>query len=706
MTYFSLLRYEDFFTSNWDLGIAMQSLYTTTHGYLMYETGDLMNGGYRSYLEINSAFIGLPVSIIYGSFPGAEFLFAVQSSVVAASAFPLYLIMKDMKIDARICILLSICYLFSFPVLSALLYDFHWEAFIPLEYNAEFLLITRRKWLGAVLTLVGGSLTLEVFPPLVAGIVLFLVIMKFYSGNRIVRDRDTRNLTLLFVLTVATYLAVRGVQALMFIYFPGHIGSHSSAYLPVATFIHPFPIVRSLPLSSIYWLLLLAAGGYFALAAPEYLILSIPWFVESVFLYAEFSTYFGTQYSFIAFPPLFIATAAGLSRVVRSDRTHYIAIAALAIIAVSSAALILGSSRLILSPGSYLIPIFIAVLIVPAFSILAVRAAMKGSAVRYRADVLPRKKSYRMVTALVLSLILLNLTLSPLNTENFHATQYPGYLLRYQLSEAYQYMGKITEMIPRNTTLVTSDNLFPYIANRIHSYALYPGTFNKSVLPYFPFSAQRLPDFLLVSDESLFELPSFLEQIVFNSSFYGIRAYIFENKYPGTIYLFQRNYSGNSALFVAQKEARFSFFTYKDLTVGTSGQVVRDRASRFGYIIESKNGFKTASGNPNYAAVWYGPYRTFLPGRYEVTMSLNGYGFNSSDIPLLYVNSNGFGGSFYYSRYIDSAMISSNGWTNITFGIDISQPYPLTEFRGYLIYSNGKPAGLIQLNYVELEYLG
>ena len=36
----SQLRFEEFYAGNWDLGINMQLLWTNTHGYLLFETGD------------------------------------------------------------------------------------------------------------------------------------------------------------------------------------------------------------------------------------------------------------------------------------------------------------------------------------------------------------------------------------------------------------------------------------------------------------------------------------------------------------------------------------------------------------------------------------------------------------------------------------------------------------------------------------------
>jgi uncharacterized membrane protein len=94
MSYFSFLRYTDFYTSNWDLGIAMQSLWTNTHGYLLYESGDYESFGVLSFLQVHSTYIAIPISYIYGIYPSPLLLFIIQSIFVTLSVVPIYYISK------------------------------------------------------------------------------------------------------------------------------------------------------------------------------------------------------------------------------------------------------------------------------------------------------------------------------------------------------------------------------------------------------------------------------------------------------------------------------------------------------------------------------------------------------------------------------------------------------------------------------------
>ncbi len=74
----------------WDLGIFEQSLYNTLHGCLMsvtinaFEPVSLFTQGIYGAM-----FAVLP---IYALFPCSETLFVVQAVVIAAGAFPVYLI--------------------------------------------------------------------------------------------------------------------------------------------------------------------------------------------------------------------------------------------------------------------------------------------------------------------------------------------------------------------------------------------------------------------------------------------------------------------------------------------------------------------------------------------------------------------------------------------------------------------------------------
>ena len=167
------IRYMSFLDLNWDLGINMQMLWTTTHGYLLYETADRQTSGVMSFLQVNSAYIAIPIAYIYGILPNAFTLLFIQSFVISASAIPLFYYSVFVTSDVKKSLLVSIVFVSGFAVVSGIFYDFHWEAFLPVEFFTFVYFVSRGKLTGSFLVLLLGSLTLEVFPFMAGSFLLF-----------------------------------------------------------------------------------------------------------------------------------------------------------------------------------------------------------------------------------------------------------------------------------------------------------------------------------------------------------------------------------------------------------------------------------------------------------------------------------------------------------------------------------------------------
>ena len=143
-TYFTNLRYLDFFTTNWDFGIAQQMLWTGGHGYLLLETADLSTHFSGSFLDVHSTYIALLISPLYILFPKPLFLFILQSSVLSLSIIPLFFIATDIIEDKKIIYLILGVYLLNFSLIGSLFYDFHWEIFLPLEYFTFYYFVSHK----------------------------------------------------------------------------------------------------------------------------------------------------------------------------------------------------------------------------------------------------------------------------------------------------------------------------------------------------------------------------------------------------------------------------------------------------------------------------------------------------------------------------------------------------------------------------------
>jgi uncharacterized membrane protein len=717
ITYLGELRYEEFFTTNWDLGINQQLLWTTAHGRLLYETGDAEFFGVQSFLEVHPAYIAFLLVPLYAVAPYPVTLFVVQAVMFALSVVPLYLLARSQLPNPSIVVLLLALYLLSFPALSAILYDFHWEAFVPLEYLTFFYLIWTRRFALSAVPLAAGLLTLEVFPFLVGGIALLWLIDRFrVLGGRwrsMARDWDSRFAVLLLAGMAVAYLVLRVVQ---YDVIPAAIGAASPGN--VASGIgQPFlPQVSSLTvgLSLTYWVLLFSALAFLPLLAPRFLVLSIPWFVYSVVLSPSFATQFGDQYAFLALAPLAVAMVFGAGRLekkVRADDAHPFVLA-LAIVGVAGLALALAAAfwSPVLLSRSIPWPLYAVVTVPFALLTLIVIVAHRRTATPRRGPEswaqLRRWRTPRVRGALLggalATFVAFNLLMSPLNTDNFQATPYPGYWLEYSSNPMSSEMGWITNRIPSGAVLLASDYLFPYVANDQNAWAVPWYTVVPGQPPvYFPFSATNLPTYVLTNQADWFNFPSSITSRLSNSSVYGLVAFVFMKPYPGTVSLYELDYHGAPQARYISKPPPVDFFTAQNLSTGPSGRVGLGPSAKFRQIIFSQ---PVSDPNSITSAIWYGPYVTLPPATYVITANLSGslaHDGNSSQ-PILTMNGGPFVVPPLYNISVYANQLSSTSWTNITWTLVLPVAYNLIEFRGYLTYVEGRANGHVELNYIEV----
>ena len=315
ITYFCELRFENFWAAAFDLGVNQQLLWTGSHGYLLYETPDRMMTGIHSFLEIHSTYVAFLVAAVYGALPYPTTLFALESAGAGSAIIPLYLIARRSSLGPSLVFPLLALYLVNFGVIAALLYDFHWEAFLPAELLWFYLLVRQKSYALALAPTVIGFLTLEVYPVLAAGVVVLLLYEKVRQlGLRPrawLHDRDVR--------IALGFLAVLAILYGLFLLLehqviPAFVGTQGT----VGVYSGPNPSYRfsataqTVPGSAAYWLLLLASLGFLPLFSPRSLIPSIPWFVESVFLQPYYSSSaFGSQFALVALATLSIAFVEG-----------------------------------------------------------------------------------------------------------------------------------------------------------------------------------------------------------------------------------------------------------------------------------------------------------------------------------------------------------------------------------------------------------
>jgi len=296
-----------------------------------------------------------------------------------------------------------------------------------------------------------------------------------------------------------------------------------------------------------------------------------------------------------------------------------------------------------------------------------------------------------------------NIALSPFNPANFLGPGEGAYSFTYNPSPTFPYMSALVAEIPAGAPVLSSDNLFPFVANNPHAYSLlwYP-----AAPTYLPFNATHLPEYVLLSTSQWFA-PSFLESALSKTSVYGLVTIIYTTaSYPGSIFLYHLGYSGISKIVYATPFSTTTVLCGKDLAIGASGVVVPETGTRCGSVIESQPA-SNLSGNG--ATIWYGPYSTLLPGNYTVTISLEG-GLSapgSSNAPILVMNANALGTGYWYDVVITANQVSTTQWTNFTYHFHLLSPVPKAEWRGYLAgptVDGQFVPGSTRLNFISIDY--
>lgn len=722
----SWARYEEFFTSNWDLGINMQLLWTNTHGYLLYESGDYEFAHVNSFLYIHPTYIAIPISFLYRILPSAATLFVLQAGVVALSAIPLYLIGRQVRTPGWVLYAGLGVYLASFPILSGILFDFHWEAFIPAEFLWTFYLWDRGRYWWAALPATLSLVTLDVFPILIIALVAYfgypLVRAYFASPRKNLHKiwSTLRGPALPLIGLLALAVAGYGIFFVVDHYVLPSVVGRPSFPAPQSNFFLGL-YWWSVSLDTVgprllYWLLLFAAFGFLPLVYRQrLLILSLPWAIYTVIMvpYAAYTT-FGFQYSLIAVGPLAIGFVEGLGAVTRAHRPGHpsgltswgwlLLLLPLLGASLTSSLLLIESTLtaqwLGLAIGLWLLS-----------GLLVLRYAARRRSLTKRSPsritVTPRTRRRGVQVACVSAIVVLaacNVALSPLNPANFVGAGEGGYSFNYSPSPSFGYMSMLVDKIPEGATVVASDNLFPFVANNPRAYSL---LWFPSAPTYLPFNATHLPEYVLLSTSQGFAVPVFLNSVLYNQSVYGIVAMLYSSAlYPGSIYLFQLGYSGSSDVVQVTPFPTKTVLCGNDFALGPSGVVVAEAGTRCGTVLESRPASNLSGNN---ATIWYGPYSTLIAGNYTVTISLEGSISppGPSNAPILVMNANALGTGYWYYVVIQANMVSTTQWTNFTYHFQLTEPRPQAEWRGYLAGPtvNGRfIPGYDKLNFIEIDY--
>jgi uncharacterized membrane protein len=537
--FLSTLRYEEFSTSNWDLGIFQQSLWSSYHGHLLYEAGDWESYGSVSLLQVHPAFSLLLVLPFYMAYPSAYTLFAIQSVVTGAAAFPIYRIAVRSLGRRWAALGCAGLYLVAAPVLTANTYDFHLEAFLPLEISLLFLLwLSGRYYLGILVAAI-ALLTLEVVPFLVAFLALYFALPSFtatarglrehlrgptggvraawgwvvHEGNAWLTRRDVRWSVGLFSVAIISYPLIRGVEWFALpVWLPmGPNPPAGIALVPVGAPGLGLALnwsTHALASKLEFWVLMVGLFGFLPLFAPRVLLLELPWFVFTIQSNLTAWSSLGFQYTFVAVAPLAIASVYGYPR----------------------------ARRFVLRLADFLWS----------------RWSRWRSRHRDRPEAStptsilshPRARLGGVALLIVVAalLVTVNLSLGPLNpARQVSAGPLPAYVVQYRVPPGFGNVVIEAQLIPGSAPVLASSNLFPLIANDLNAYAL---LWVPSPPGQLPFDFQHPPKYAFLATNQLYAVPGWLTGDMHRGD-YGLLAVVWVAP-PGAVFLYELGYTGQT----------------------------------------------------------------------------------------------------------------------------------------------------------------
>ena len=548
MSLISYSRYMNFFTSNWDLGINIQMLSSTKDGMLLYESGDFEVYGVLSHLEIHSTYISIPLSFLYSTISSPATLFVIQGFMVSLGIIPLYYISKKLQLSKNYSAILIAAYLFNFPMMASMMYDYHWMSFIPFEFLSLFILIWNRRYALSAIFIIFGSFTLEVFPFLSLGILLYFFIdrggLKALTKLKELFSRQYIYIYILGILSLILFLFDRVMQTVI---IPHYIGNESGIENLMAYGLTPLiPSnfnISSLSLPLTYWPILYASVGFIPFLEKKHVILNIPWIYDT-FLLSPTYAYIKAQYALIAMPAIIIGLAFGLRKLSQSHSNRYLSY--ILFFAPLIGILIISANLFSITMTAFLNIFYV---LAAAIVAIALFFFLKNAKIR------KIKETIRGLTAnnkvaigiFIVILLIFNFMASPLNTNNDSHSIDNGYSFSYTGNPEFQAAIMVARMIPGNASVVSSDNLFPFVATDMNAYSFYwqpLSSFDGKLFNNFSHPSNF--EFILVDQSQMNLMPQAFLHAIDNSSLFGVYASVITNiSYPGNIILYKAHYEGS-----------------------------------------------------------------------------------------------------------------------------------------------------------------
>jgi uncharacterized membrane protein len=338
-SYLSVLKSAAYQSYAWDLGIFNQALWTTTHN------GRFFFTTVEQYIVPSGSFFGThfsPVLFlvlpIYALFPSPNTLLIMQSCVLALGALPLYLLARKELGNDYLAAIVSCTYL-AYPFVQGInWFDFHVESFLPLFFGFSLYYMRRENWKRFFLFVL---LSLSVIEQ-TAIVVIFMGFYLLFIWRKEIIGILRRKASFQIKFTVPFFLiALAGswyiLQAwLKSVFFPINpaesaifdASSHWSVlgitgnpvYLPVYIVQHPVSVIAAVEYDGALkaaFLLFVFAPLLFLPLKNSYTLIATSWLVPAIL--SNYNSYYsiGDQYTAFIIPFLTVAFVLSLKSISR-----------------------------------------------------------------------------------------------------------------------------------------------------------------------------------------------------------------------------------------------------------------------------------------------------------------------------------------------------------------------------------------------------
>ncbi len=547
-SYLTILRYYAFYAHAWDLGNYNQAMYTTLYDHkIMHYPSVLAANPSSSILGVHFAVILFLLLPLYALLPRPETLLVIQSIFLGLGALPVYKLAQRRLRSNGLVLALSGLYLLNPAIQGINWVDFHPEAFVPVFVLSSIYFMDARKW---KLYTVSVLLTLSTMEP--AAFLVLLTAIYYAWRNRtalISAMRAKRFFSTEFEVFAGTSIL-------------------SIAWLAVA-----LTVIRSYTPHE-----LTLFGGLYTwqtLGARSLLVVPLIAITNPIAAFNALVNNIGQKI-------LYLISLLGT--------LGFLPLASLSLAAIGFAWLgvgLLSDNPVYYSLGTQY----------PAFTIPYVMSAFVLTA---------QKLSRRGLRLMIIYTALASAILSPLTFGSLVAYPYSG---PYGVPSVTQHNTSVISLIgliPPNATVLTQDNLFPFVSSRAEAYVIptrsfFPvGTSFDSQLALYVDRAQ----FVLLDPVSDY-VPAYFTFPLLKSAGFGLAAS------SDGAYLFERGFSGApQTLGAFSREYNYTNLSLLCCRVGSD----QDALSKSVFLHDSSYG-----QSPNF---WTGPWLPLPAGDYRVTFRL------------------------------------------------------------------------------------